>query len=88
MQGPAAVGSGIWFPLPEPRRGGLIIAPGKAVEAAARGKSHPTQPFFPSGLARERAKPEGKKEKIILGPLPLRLPWAELNGWLPSAAWY
>jgi len=48
----------------------MIIAPGKAAEAAARGEepSHPAS-FFPSGLARRRrAKPEGKKEEIILRP--------------------
>jgi hypothetical protein len=48
----------------------MIIAPGKAAEAAARGKGphHPAS-FFPSGLARQRrAKPEGKKEEIILRP--------------------
>ena len=58
------------FAFSEPRRGGMIIAPGKATEAAARGKRppHPAS-FFPSGLARLwRAKPEGKKEEIILRP--------------------
>ena len=33
----AAIGSSVWFALPEPRRGGLIIAQGKAAEAAALG---------------------------------------------------
>ena len=45
-----------------------IIAQGKAAEAAALGKG-PNQPtsFFPSGFARPcRAKPEGKKEGIML----------------------
>ena len=82
-EAPAAAGSSVWFAFPEPRRGGLIIAQGKAAEAAALGKP-PPQPnsFFPSGLARQRrAKPEGKKEENILGPPPraaLRLPWATI----------
>ena len=50
---------------PEPRRGGLIIAQGKAAEAAALGKGHPTPiSFFGSDLARlERAKSDPKKGK-------------------------
>ena len=58
-----------------------MIAQGKAAEAAALGKAppHPTS-FFTSGLARlRRAKPEVKKEEIILHPQPraaLRLPGA------------
>ena len=82
-EGPAAVGSSLWFAFPEPRRGGLIIAQGKAAVAAALGKEppHPTS-LFPSGLARPaRAKPEGNKEVFILDPQPraaLRLPWAIL----------
>src|SRR5690242_18621423 len=69
------------FAVSEPRRGGLILAQGKAVEAAALGKTPPhPAPFFPSGLASPKlAKPEGKKEEIILDPQPmaaLRLSWA------------
>jgi hypothetical protein len=48
----------------------MIIARGKAAEAAAPGKkpSHPAS-FFPSGSARLwRAEPEGKKEEIMLRP--------------------
>jgi hypothetical protein len=77
----AAIGSIAWFAVPEPRRGGLIVAQGKAAEAAALGKEtpHPTS-FFTSGLARLwHAKPEVKKEEILLGPQPraaLRLPGA------------
>jgi len=61
----------------------MRIAPGKAAEAAARGKTPPqTASFFLSGLARpRRARPEGKKEEIILGSQPqaaLRLPGAIL----------
>ncbi len=69
------------FAVPEPRRGGLIVAQGKAAEAAALGKKppHPTS-FVSSGLARLwHAKPEEKKEVILLGPQPraaLRLPGA------------
>jgi hypothetical protein len=65
---PATIHSTDWFASPEPRRGGLIIAQGQASEAAALGKTPPNPTtFFPSGLARRRrAKPEGKKEKIIL----------------------
>src|SRR5690349_8569610 len=60
------------FAVSEPRRGGLILAQGKAVEAAALGKTPPhPAPFFPSGLASPKlAKPEGKKEEIILDPQP------------------
>jgi hypothetical protein len=61
-------GSSIWFARPAPRRGSKIVAQRKATEAAALGKEppHPTS-FFPSGLARrERAKPEGKKERSLL----------------------
>jgi hypothetical protein len=48
----------------------MIIAPGKAAEAAVRGKEPPRPAsFFTSGLARlRRAKPEVKKEEIILRP--------------------
>jgi hypothetical protein len=48
----------------------MIVARGKAAEAAAPGKkSAHTPSFFPSGLAQHRrAKPEGKKEEIILPP--------------------
>ena len=51
-----------------PRRGSKIIAQDKAAEAAALGKEPPNPtPFFPSGLAHHgRARPEGKKERIIL----------------------
>src|SRR5437867_338206 len=47
--------------FPAPRRGSLIIAQGKAAEAAALGKTPPpSTSFFPSGLARRRrTKPEG-----------------------------
>ena len=58
-----------WFAVPEPRRGGLIIAQGKAAEAAALGEAplHPIS-FFRSGWARLwRAQPEGKKEEIPFG---------------------
>ena len=64
-----------------PGKGNHIPAQGKAAEAAALSKEtpHPTS-FFSSGLARlGRAKPEVKKEEIILGPQPraaLRLPGA------------
>jgi hypothetical protein len=48
----------------------MIVAQGKAAEAAALGKKPPhTHSFFPSGLAPlRRAKPEGKTEEIILPP--------------------
>jgi len=41
------------FAFPEPQRGGMMVARGKAAEAAALGKEppHPTY-FFPAGLAR------------------------------------
>src|SRR5262249_49170267 len=41
------IGYARWFAVPEPRRGGLIIAQGKAAEAAALGKwpSHPGNYF-------------------------------------------
>jgi hypothetical protein len=58
------------FAVGAPRRGSKKVAQSKAAEAAALGKapSHPAS-FFPSGLARlRRAKPEGKKEEIILLP--------------------
>ncbi len=61
----------------------MIIAQGKAAEAAALGKrpTHPTAPFIQSGLVRlQRAKPGWKKaEQIILSLQPraaLLLPWA------------
>jgi hypothetical protein len=69
LRPPAVVGSNV-FALPEPQRGGTKVAQGQAAEAAALGKEppHPTS-FFPSGLAHQgRAKPEGKKEEIILRP--------------------
>ena len=49
--------SSVWFAVPEPRRGGLIIAKGKAAEAAALGKEtpHPTS-FFSAGLARQAGR--------------------------------
>ena len=68
-------------PLRRPWKGCRILASGKAIQAAALGKSppHPAT-FFPSGLARrKRARPEGKKVEIILCPQPraaLRLPGA------------
>jgi len=69
-EAPAAVGTIVWFADPQPRRGGLILAQGKAAEAAALGKEplHPNS-FFSSGWARQkRAQPEEKKEGIILRP--------------------
>ena len=48
----------------------MIVAQGKAAEAAALGKTppHPASSFS-SGLARRRrAKPEEKEEEIIFGP--------------------
>ena len=53
---------------PAPRRGSKIIAQDKAAEAAALGYRRNMIPsFFPSGFARPcRAKPEGKKEGIML----------------------
>ena len=49
-----------------------MVAQGKAAEAAALGKEPPHPPsFFLSGLARgRRAKPERRKEAIILRPQP------------------
>ena len=45
-----------------------IIAQGKRSAALGKGPPHPSS-FFPSGFARPwRAKPEGKKEGIILCP--------------------
>ncbi len=48
----------------------MIIAQGKAAEAAALGTAPPHLfSFFHSGLARLwRAKPEGKKESFIVRP--------------------
>jgi hypothetical protein len=59
------------FAVPEPWRGGLIIAQGKAAEAAALGKTrpHPISLFSFSGSARPRRdEPEKeKREEIIFG---------------------
>ncbi len=43
------IGVSLWFAFPEPRRGGLIIAQGKAAEAAVLGKKspHPTSFSLP-----------------------------------------
>jgi hypothetical protein len=56
----------------------MIIAQGKAAEAAALGNTPPAQPSFFFLVWRVRAKPE-KKEEIISNPQPgaaLRLPRA------------
>jgi hypothetical protein len=66
----------VWFAFPEPWRGGLMLAQGKAAEAAALGKRPPNPTsFFPSGWARRRrTQPEGKKEASfgVRTPLPNR----------------
>jgi hypothetical protein len=57
----------------------MIIAQGKAAEAAALGNTPPAQPSFFFLVWRVRAKPERKKEEIISNPHPgaeLRLPRA------------
>ena len=68
---------------PEPRRGGMIIAQGKAAEAAALGKSHPTPPLsFPFRFGAPRARQTGReKERKSFwvrnpGRRSFRLPWA------------
>ena len=57
-----------WFAFPEPRRGGPLIAQGKAAEAATLGTTPSLVNLFSfrSG-AEPSARPEGKKKEIILG---------------------
>ena len=59
-------------PFRKPRRGGLMVAQGKAAEATALGKTIlPHTPFLPSGLARQRhAKPEAKKNRLFVPVTP------------------
>ena len=56
-----------WFALPEPRRGGMIIAPGKAAEAAARGKKPPLPTFFPFWFGAPARQTRREKRKDHFG---------------------
>src|SRR5438105_5645160 len=57
------VGWRVSFAFSEPRRGGTIIAPGKAVEAAARGKTPPHPSLFFSFWFGAPQAPNQKEKK-------------------------